>query len=87
MTRLLKSLSSRNLLALGVVTISLAPQVLRAEGQGQCSNATMRGTYVASGTGMVGTSPSFAPIAVVSMVIYNGDGTGVLVYGTTTVGG
>ena len=83
MTRLLRSFSSRNLLALGALTIALAPQTLEA----QCSNATMKGTYVASGTGMVGTGPAFSPIAAVSLVTYNGDGTGVQVFGTRTVAG
>ena len=43
--------------------------------------------YVASGSGMVGTGPTFSPIATVSLVIYKGDGTGVLLSGTTTVAG
>ena len=47
----------------------------------------MKGTYVASGTGMVGTGPTFSPMATVSLVIYNGDGTGVLVSGTRAVAG
>ena len=83
MTRLLRSFSSRNLLALGALTIALVPQALEA----QCSNATMKGTYVASGTGMVGTGPTFSPMATVSLIIYNGDGTGVLVSGTRAVAG
>jgi hypothetical protein len=85
MTKLLRSFSSRNLLTLGALTIALAPQVLKA--QGQCSNATMKGTYVASATGTVGSAPAFSPIATVGLVIYNGDGTGVSVFSTKTVGG
>ena len=85
MMRLLRLSSTASLLALGALTAGLAPQVLKAEAF--CSNATMKGTYIASGTGMVGTGSPFNPIASVSLVIYNGDGTGVSVYGTTTVAG
>jgi len=85
MTKLLRSIASRNLLALGALTIAVAPQALKA--QAQCSNATMKGTYVASGTGMVASANTFAPIATVGLIIYNGDGTGVSVFSTKTVGG
>jgi hypothetical protein len=85
MIKLFRSISGRNLLALGALTIALAPQALRAEGQ--CSNATMKGTYVASGTGMVASANTFAPIASVGLIIYNGDGTGMSVFSTKTVGG
>jgi len=36
---------------------------------------------------MVGTAPAFSPIAAVSLVIYSGDGTGMLVSGTRIVAG
>jgi hypothetical protein len=85
MARLLGSFSRRNLLTFGALIITFATQALKAEGQ--CSNATMKGTYVSSGTGTVGTTASFSPIASVGLVIYNGDGTGVLVYSTKTVAG
>ena len=85
MTRLLRSFSSGSLLVLGALAIALAPPVLRA--QGHCTNATMRGTYVATGSGMVGTAPTFSPIAAVSLIIYSGDGTGMLVSGTRIVAG
>ena len=85
MTRLFRSSSSGSLLVLGALTIALAPQVLRA--QGHCSNATMRGTYAATGSGMVGTTAPFSPIAAVSLVTYNGDGTGMQLFGTKIVAG
>ena len=85
MTNLLRSFSTRNLLAFGALTIALAPHALRAEGQ--CSNATMKGTYVTSSTGTVGSAPAFSPIASVGLIIYNGDGTGMSVFSTKTVGG
>jgi hypothetical protein len=47
----------------------------------------MKGTYVSAGTGTVGTADPFSPMATVGLVIYNGDGTGVLVYSTKTVAG
>jgi hypothetical protein len=74
-----------NLLALGALTLTFVPQVSRA--QAHCSNATMKGTYIASGTGSVGSGPTFSPIASVSLLIYNGDGTGMSVFGTKTVAG
>jgi len=84
MTRRLGSFSPASLLVLAL-TIGLAPQALRA--QAHCNNSTMRGIYIASGEGMVGTAPAFSPIAAVSLVIYSGDGTGMLVSGTRIVAG
>ena len=75
----------RNLLALGVLTIAFAPEGLRA--QGQCSNAIMKGTYVATGTGMVASGNTFAPIAMVALIVFNGDGTGVLLSETKSAAG
>ena len=85
MARLLGLFSHRTLLTLGALIIALAPWASRAEGQ--CTNATMKGTYVASGTGTAGSAAPFSPIATVSLVIYNGDGTGVVVSSTKTVAG
>jgi hypothetical protein len=85
MTRFLRLSSTASLLALGALTAGLAPHVLRAEAF--CNNATMKGTYIASGTGMVGTGATFSPMAIVGLLIYNGDGTGASLYGTTTVAG
>ena len=82
MTRLLRSFS-KNVLVVGALTIALAPQALRA----QCSNATLKGTYVVSESGMVGTGPAFGPMAVVALVTFNGDGTGTVVAVTRTVAG
>jgi hypothetical protein len=78
----MKLFSHGTLLTLGALIITFAPQA-----EGQCSNATMKGTYVASGTGTAGAAAPFSPIATVSLVIYNGDGTGVVVYSTKTVAG
>ena len=47
-------------------------------------NATMKGTYVTQGTGTV---IGVGPITTVGMVVYNGDGTGVLVFSTASVNG
>src|SRR3954465_7787585 len=80
--KLTESFSIRNLLVLGALTLALAPQALRA--QPKCSNSTMNGTYVASGTGTV---IGVGPIASVSMLVYNGDGTGTVLSGTKSVNG
>ncbi len=70
MTKLLRSVTNRNLLALATLTVALAP-ALRA--QPSCSNATMKGTYVLSQTG---TIVSVGPSAVVGKVTYDGQGNG-----------
>jgi hypothetical protein len=80
--KLFESLSPRNLPVLGALTLTLAAQGLWA--QPKCSNNTMNGTYVASGTGTV---VGVGPIASVAMLVYNGDGTGVSVSGTKSVNG
>jgi hypothetical protein len=73
------------LLAIGAIAVALAPQVLPAQ-DSQCrlGNATMDGTYVASGTGTV---VGVGPIAVVGTIVYNGDGTGKVVSITRSVNG
>ena len=82
MTKLLRSFSSRSLLALAALAVVLTPQALKA----QCpqGNATMNGTYEVSGSGTVA---GVGPIAVVGEVTYNGDGTGVTVSSTVSVNG
>src|SRR4051794_740981 len=80
--KLVGTLSIRNLLVLGALTLALAPQPLRADPN--CSNSTMRGTYVASATGTV---IGVGPIASVSVLLYNGDGTGTSLSGTKSVNG
>ena len=78
MTKLLASLA--------VFAVALAPQALKADLPAQCfmGNAVMHGTYVASGTGAI---IGVGPITTVALVIYNGDGTGVSVFSTTSVNG
>ena len=80
--KLFESLSLRNLLVLGALALALAPQALRAPPK--CGNYTMKGTYVASGTGTV---IGVGPIASVALLVYNGDGTGVSLSGTKSVNG
>jgi hypothetical protein len=81
MTKLLRLLSNRNLLALAALSVSLMPQTLRAQ-QIFCSTGTMRGTYVLSGTGTLylpsgtGTGTIATPFAVVGKVTYDGNGKG-----------
>jgi hypothetical protein len=85
MTHFLKSLMNRNLLALAALTAVVAPQALKAS-DAECplQNATMNGTYVASGTGAIA---GVGPLTTLGLIVYNGDGTGVLVSGTNTVNG
>jgi hypothetical protein len=73
-------------LAMAVVCAAFAPQALKADGVPHCSmgNAVMQGTYVAHGTGTV---IGVGPISTVSLLIYNGDGTGVSVFSTKSVNG
>jgi hypothetical protein len=79
MTKLLRLLSNRNLLALAALSVTLIPQGLRAQ-QIFCSTGTMRGTYVLSGTGTLylpsgtGTGTVATPFAVVGKVTYDGNG-------------
>ena len=79
--KLLGSLSRRNLLVLGTLTLALAPASMA---QPKCGNHTMNGTYVASGTGTV---IGVGPIASVAVLVYNGDGTGASLSGTKSVNG
>lgn len=73
-------------LTLAAVAAAFAPQAAMADQPLMCSmgNPIMNGTYLASGTGVVA---GVGPIATVSLVIYNGDGTGMAVSGTRTVNG
>jgi hypothetical protein len=77
MTHLLKSLLNGNLLALVAFTAALTPQALKAaHADGQCplQNATLRGTYMSSGTGtIVGVGPASA----VGTITYDGKGNSV----------
>lgn len=76
-----------NLFAAAVLAIVVAPQFARADSDvKQCpmQNATMQGTYVTSGTG---TIPGVGAITTVGLVVYNGDGTGLLISSTTSVNG
>jgi hypothetical protein len=47
-------------------------------------NATMNGTYAVSGTG---TIAGVGPITTVGLVVYNGDGTGMRIFSTSSVNG
>jgi hypothetical protein len=81
----LKTLLTRSLFALAALCGASTAQTLKAaELQCQMQNAIMHGTYVTSGTG---TITGVGPIASVGLVVYNGNGTGTLVSGTTTVNG
>jgi hypothetical protein len=76
----------RKLLAAAALAAALTPQALRAQGPPSCipENRVMNGAYVVSGSGSV---TGVGPIASVGLVIYNGDGTGTLIFNTTTVNG
>lgn len=84
--KLFTLLKNWNLVALTATSMGLMSQIAQAADVAQCplQNATMNGTYVASGTG---TIAGVGPIATVGLVVYNGDGTGVSISGTTTVNG
>ena len=80
--KVFETLSLRNLLVLGGLTLALAPQAARA--QPKCSNSIMNGTYVASGSG---TGVGGVPVASVALLVYNGDGTGMSLSGTKSTNG
>jgi hypothetical protein len=73
-------------LTLAAIAAVVAPQALKADPPPPCfmGNAIMEGTYVANGTGTV---IGVGPITVVTLVIYNGDGTGTAVFSTRSVNG
>jgi hypothetical protein len=85
MKHFLTSLLNRSILGLAAFAAVVAPQALRAD-NAQCSlqNGTMIGTYVASGTGSIA---GVGPLATLGLIVYNGDGTGIVVSGTNTVNG
>jgi len=72
-------------LTLAAMVAAFAPQVAKADGPMLCArgNEIMNGTYVATGTGTVAAGP----ITVVSLFVYNGDGSGMRVSGTKVVNG
>ena len=78
-----KLFSSLTLAAMAAV---FAPQLAKADGSLLCmrGNAIMHGTYVATGTGTVA---GVGPVTVVSLFVYNGDGSGMRVSGTKAVNG
>ena len=73
-------------LALAALAWGLASHPAMAQEQWACSqgNAVMNGVYAVSGGGAI---TGVGPIASVALIIYNGDGTGTLIFGTTTVNG
>jgi hypothetical protein len=73
-------------LAVAALAAALIPQVVRAQGPPSCilENAVMSGTYVVSGSGSV---TGVGAIATVGLIVYNGDGTGMAPFSTTTVTG
>lgn len=77
---------NRNLLAAAALAIVAAPQFARADSARQCplQNAVLQGTYVVAGSGEIS---GVGPIASVGRAVYNGDGTGTVASGTTTVNG
>lgn len=79
-----KRFPNPGLLTLAGLAIALAPQALKADPpQLQCSNATMNGIYVMSGSGSI---VGLGPIASVGFVTYDGHGDGVSTT-TTSVNG
>ena len=73
-------------LTLAAIAAVVAPQALKADPPPHCflGNAIMQGTYVANGTGTV---IGVGPITAVTLIIYNGDGTGTVVFNTRSVNG
>ena len=63
--------------ALAAVTFAAAPQALKANEDALCrmGNATVRGTYIAQGTGSI---VGVGPISTVGVMTFDGKGTGVL---------
>jgi hypothetical protein len=78
----------KNQVALGAILGAfLFVHGLRAQEGIICSNATMSGTYVSNGSGISMTPNGPVPVTSVGKVTYNGDGTGVLTFSTTSTGG
>jgi hypothetical protein len=73
-------------LTLAAIAAVVTPQALKADAPPPCflGNAIMRGTYVANGTGAV---IGVGPITAVSLLVYNGDGTGTQVFNTRSLNG
>ena len=67
---------------LAAFSVMFTSQAARA--QCERGNAVMNGTYVASGSG---TIAGVGLIATVGEIIYNGDGTGVVVFSTANLNG
>ena len=73
-------------LAVAALAAAFTPQALQAQGPPSClsQNGVMIGTYITSGSGSV---TGVGPLASVGLIVYNGDGTGIAVFSTTTVNG
>jgi hypothetical protein len=76
----------RTLFTITALATVLVPHALNAQAQWACSqsNLIMNGLYVVSGTG---TITGIGPIGNVGLILYNGDGTGMVVFSTTSVNG
>jgi hypothetical protein len=66
------------------ISMGLACPFAHADAQCHLQNATMNGTYVASGTGEIA---GVGPTTMVALIAYNGDGTGTVISLTRTVNG
>lgn len=89
MRKALNLIWNPKLLAAAALAVAAAQHARADADVRQCplQNATMEGTYVATGTGTLTTPTGNVPITVVSLVVYNADGTGQSISGTTVVNG
>jgi hypothetical protein len=84
--KLFTLLKNWNLVAMVAAGASLLSPIAQAADVAQCplQNATMNGTYVVTGSG---TIAGLGPLVSVGLIVYNGDGTGVAISGTSSVNG
>ena len=76
--------SNAGLFAMAVLAGGLTPAARAQSALCPARDIVMQGTYIMSGSGAI---TGVGPIASVGQVIYNGDGTGVIVSVTTTING
>jgi len=69
-----RTIASSSLLALSIGVLAILGTARRAPAKSGCSNATLKGSYVLSGTGTFLSGPLSGPIAFVGILTYDGNG-------------